>query len=270
MVFCQHPAYLSSLTLNRMRLPLSIVFSILFFVSSAQYKWSKDGQSFLHSQNNNIVQYTLPAMTNITVVEGKQLIPEGQSKPLTIKAFTVSPDQKQFLLYANSRRVWRAETRGDYFLYDPQSKELKKLGAGLPSSSLMFAKFSPDGSKVAYVSRNNIYTEDLVTGKISALTTDGTDRIINGTFDWAYEEEFGLRDGFRWSPDSKSIAFWHIDARKIRNFNLINNTDSIYSHVVPIEYPKVGYDPSPTKIVVVSVADASSRWLDIHGDPALH
>ena len=71
--------------------------------------------------------------------------------------------------------------------------------------------------------------EDLASNNIKQLTTDGTDRMINGTFDWVYEEEFDCRDGFRWSPDSKSIAYWKVDATKIPNFLLINNTDSIYS-----------------------------------------
>ena len=71
----------------------------------------------------------------------------------------------------------------------------------MPESSMMFAKFSPDGTRVAYVSNNNIYVEDIDSGKITQLTKDGSDTIVNGTFDWVYEEEFSCRDGFRWSPE---------------------------------------------------------------------
>ena len=99
--------------------------------------------------------------------------------------------------------MWRYDTRGDYWVIDLSNHTLKKLGNGRPESSLMFAKFSPDGNKVAYVSEYNIYVEDLAGGKTDQLTTDGTRELINGTFDWAYEEEFFCRDGFRWSPDSK-------------------------------------------------------------------
>ncbi|MFX9050363.1 DPP IV N-terminal domain-containing protein, partial [Acinetobacter baumannii] len=82
-----------------------------------------------------------------------------------------------------------------------------KLGKDKPASSLMFAKFSPDGNTVAYVSNYNIYVENLATQKIIAITTNGNRQLINGTFDWAYEEEFFCRDGFRWSPDGKRIAY---------------------------------------------------------------
>ena len=91
-----------------------------------------------------------------------------------------------------------------------------------------------------------------------SLTKDGTARLINGTFDWAYEEEFDCRDGFRWSADSKSIAYWQIDATKIKNFLLIDNTDSLYSFTIPVEYPKVGENPSACKIGVVNIATAKT------------
>ena len=119
----------------------------------------------------------------------------------------------------------------------------------------MFAKFSPDGNSVAYVGGNNIYVEDLNTSIIKALTSDGTTTLINGTFDWAYEEEFACRDGFRWSPDSQSIAYWQIDASDIKKFYMINNTDAIYSQPVPLEYPKVG---EKNAIVTVHIYDVKT------------
>src|SRR5690606_38009098 len=122
------------------------------------------------------------------------------------------------------------------------------LGKDLEDRSLQFAKFSPDGKQVAYVSKNNIYTEDILTQQRKQLTTTGNTKVINGTFDWAYEEEFYLRDGFRWSPDSRFIAYWQVDKRFIRDFYMLNNTDSVYSQLIPVEYPKAGFSPSPVKI----------------------
>jgi dipeptidyl-peptidase-4 len=132
---------------------------------------------------------------------------------------------------------------------------------------MMFAKFSPDASQVAYVSELNIFVEDLSSGQVTQITQDGGDNIINGTFDWAYEEEFGARDGFRWSPDGTHIAYWQSDTEGIGTFYMINNIDSIYSQPIPLPYPKVGTDNSAVKVGVVSAAGGTTRWFDIPGDP---
>jgi len=127
----------------------------------------------------------------------------------------------------------------------------------------MFAKFSPDNKNVAYVSGNNLYVENLGNHLVRKLTSDGSRKLINGTFDWVYEEEFGCRDGFRWSPDSRQIAFWQIDANKIKDYYMLNTTDSNYSQPIPVEYPKVGEAPSPAKIGVITINGGAIRWMKI-------
>ncbi len=174
------------------------------------------------------------------------------------------------MIFTNTAKVWRYHTRGDYWILDVMSNQLTQLGKGLPSQSLMFAKISPDGKNAAYVSEHNLYIEDLSSHKITQLTSDGTRKFINGTFDWVYEEELGCRDGFRWSPDSKMIAFWQVDATKIRDYYMLNTTDSPYSRIIPVEYPKVGQPPSPVRIGVITVANDNIKWMNIPGDPQEH
>jgi dipeptidyl-peptidase-4 len=153
---------------------------------------------------------------------------------------------------------------------DMATNTLTQLGKDKPAQTLMYAKFSPDGKKVGYVSEHNLFTEEIATGKITQLTADGTRKLINGTFDWVYEEEFGCRDGFRWSPDGKNIAFWQVDANQIRDYYMLNTTDSNYSQVIPVEYPKVGEAPSPVKIGVVAATGGKVQWMNIEGDPQQH
>ncbi len=242
------------------------LFNILF---SQGLKWTKDGNAYLRQEKGEIVQFDLPDMKKTVLVTKEQLTPTGKSTPLSIRNYFFTDDNTKVLIYTNSQRVWRYETRGDYWLLDLTTKKLNQLGKNRPESSLMFAKISPDGKKAAYVSERNVYVEDLSNNKITQLTqTNGTPKLINGTFDWVYEEEFDCRDGFRWSPDSKRIAYWQIDANQIRNFNMINTTDSIYSTLVPVEYPKVGEKPSPYKIGVVDVEKGKTKWMNIPGDPS--
>jgi dipeptidyl-peptidase 4 len=242
---------------------------IMSIASAQQIKWANDGSSYYRTEGGEVVKYTLPQNIKTVVVAKDKLVPQGQTRNLGIRNFIFSADEQKMLIYTNSKKVWRQDTRGDYWLYNMADGSLKQLGKSLPSSSLMFAKFSPDGNKVAYVSGYNLYVEDLAGGQIKQLTLDGNRKLINGTFDWAYEEEFFCRDGFRWSPDSKQLAYWQIDAKGTKDYDMINTTDSIYPKVIPVEYPVAGEAPSPYKIGVVDITTAQTKWMDIPTDAAL-
>lgn len=240
-------------------------------------QWFKNGNSYTIleesaslSGGKNIVEYDIQASASKVLIPAEQLIPEGLEMPLEIASYQWSNDDSKVLIFTNSKRVWRTNTRGDYWIYDRNNSELKQLGEGLPELSLMFAKFSPDQKSVAFVSGFNIYVENLSSGEITQLTTDGTRDIINGTFDWAYEEEFSCKDGFRWSSDGKSIAYWQLDASEIKNFLMINYTDSVYSHIIPLQYPKVGENPSSAKIGIVNIESKETVWMSIPGDEKQH
>lgn len=232
--------------------------------------WSTDGNAYYKFEKEQLFRYDLPANAPTVVLSKTALTPPGKTESLTPEYYRFSADGQKVLLFTNTQKVWRLNTRGDYWVLDIASGKLTRLGQSLPASSLMFAKFSPDATKVAYVSGNNLYMEDVATSQIKPLTTDGTGTLINGTFDWAYEEEFACRDGFRWSPDGQSIAYWQLDASSIKKFYMINNTDSIYSQPIPLEYPKVGETPSSCRVGVVSLANAQTTWLNIPGDPKQH
>ena len=183
--------------------------------------------------------------------------------------------------FVNRKKVWRYATRGDYELVNLSTGEKRQLGKGLPEASLMFAKFSPDGTKVAYVSKNNIYLEHCSGGAIEQLTFDGNDTIVNGTFDWVYEEEFDCRDGFRWSGDSKYIAYWQSNTAGTGWFDIIDNVSDIYPKVNHFPYPKAGTTNSAVKVgfidlfganraqgpvATLELREPSTTWLDIPGD----
>lgn len=246
------------------------VSSPLFAQWGQQTYWSLDGNKIMEVESGNIVQRDAMNVSKTSVLIAKEDLTDEDGKTLNVVRFAFANGNQKVLLNTNTKKVWRYDTRGDFWVYDLKNHSLKQIGKDKPEASLMFAKFSPDATKVAYVSGHNIYVEDLNNGTTKALTTNGTLRLINGTFDWVYEEEFDCRDGFRWSPDSKSIAYWQIDARKIKNYLMINNTDSLYPFTVPVEYPVVGEDPSACKIGVVDIATAKTQWMNVPGDAVQH
>lgn len=246
-----------------------MTFLISFTAFAQEIKWDKKGDTFYSVVKNEIFRHSLPNTVGEKLISTAQLSPKGQA-PLSITDYAFSADGQKVLVYTNTKAVWRLQTQGDYWVYELATGKLTQLGEELLESSLRFAKFSPDASKVAFVSEFNLYVQDLTSGQITSLTTDGTRKLINGTFDWAYEEEFGCRDGFQWSPDGKRISFWQIDANTIRDYYMINTTDSIYSQIIPVEYPKVGESPSLARIGVIELANKKLTWLNIPGDPQQH
>lgn len=250
-------------------------------------RWLSSGEAYatLESASSapdvkEIVRYDSATGKREVLVSAQQLTPAGGKEPLKIDDYAWSSDLNRLLIFTNSKRMWRANTRGDYWVLDRKSGSLRELAPGGPPSTLMFARFSPDGSKVAYVRFNNIFVEDLGTGQSWRLTSDGSEKIINGTSDWVYEEEFGIRDAFRWSPDGTRIAYWQFDTSKVQNFNLIYDTGAAYKPLTnipypdfgvyptlrPIPYPQPGTANSSARIGVVPAIGGETRWMQVPGD----
>ena len=264
---------------------LKIIHSSLFIILLFSYSltarvlpqdvvWNEEETGYYSIKENNIMLIS-------TEGEKDQLIlSSSEVGDIKIESFLFSQNKNKILLFTKSVKVWRYNTKGDYWVYDFKTKQGKKIGKSMPDSSLMFAKFSPNEKFVAFVSKEksdknirnsstsvNIYIENLEDNSIKKLTSsNGTEKLINGTFDWVYEEEFGCRDGFIFNESGNKIAFWQIDANQVRDFYMINNTDSIYSYTIPVEYPKVGEDLTPAKIGVINLDNGEILWMNIPGE----
>ena len=237
-----------------------------------QLRWIEGGKAFLTvepapgGRGREIVRHETATDARTVLVTAAQLTPPGASAPLAFQSFAWSNDNTKLLLFTNTTKVWRLNTRGDYWVLDRTSNTLKQIGGDATPSTLMFATFSPDGQRVAYVREHDLYAEELATGAVTRLTHDGSRTSINGTSDWVYEEELGIRQAFQWSPDSKRLLFWHFDASAVRDFLLINNTDSLYPSTTPIPYPKAGTTNSRVTLGVVAPTGGAVTWLDVVGD----
>lgn len=228
-------------------------------VPSEEYKERKD-----------ILRHdALTGKTEIMVAASK-LIPPGESLPLKINDYAWSKDRSKLLVYTNSKRVWRKNTRGDYWILDLTSNQLQKLGGDGKPATMMFAKLSPNGQEVAYVRNRNIYVQNLFDHSIRCLTQTASDDVINGTADWVYEEEFQLRAGFHWSPDGTKIAYWQINTTGVNKFPIVNNTDTLYPEVVWFAYPKTGQQNPSCRIGVVNCLSGKTTWMNVPGNPRDH
>ena len=230
----------------------------------------------------DIVRYETSTGARDILISASRLIPAGAKTPLEVEDYAFSADGQQLLVFTNSQTVWRQNTRGDYWVLDLKSGALRKIGGDAPASSLMFAKFSPDNRKVGYVRGNNVYVEDLVSAKITQLTKDGSATVINGTSDWVNEEEFDIRDGFAWSPDSRSIAFWQFNTAGVKNYTLIYDLGAprgeivtgipypgtgVYPQTMQYPYPLAGTQNSAVRVGVASVSGGQVVWMQTAGDP---
>ena len=236
-------------------------------------RWIENGAAYTTVERStsgsgmDIVRYETATGARSVYVAAREMTPAGDSVPLDFDDYDWSSDRGKLLLFTNTRRVWRANTRGDYWVLDRAAKRLFKLGGDGPASTLMYAKFSPTADRVAYVRSGDLYVERLADGAITRLTTGASATLVNGMTDWVYEEEFGLRDGFRWSPDGARIAYWQFDMTGVGTFLLINDTDSLYPFTIPVQYPKVGTANSAVRVGVVSASGGATTWIQVPGDP---
>src|SRR5213595_2058892 len=226
--------------------------------------WIKDGKAYTaieEDASGNTDLYRVDALTGTRqlLVRGADLVPPGGGKPIMIEEYRFATDGSKVLLFTNSARVWRQNTKGTFFVWDFAGKRLVPVSAR--PGYQQFAKFSPDGRMVGFVRDHNIYVTD--------LATDGGENVINGTSDWVYEEELDLRDAFRWSPDGRRIAFWRLDQTAIRPFYLVNQ-DSLYPTLVPVRYPKTGTANSTVTIGVTELATGRTSWVDLGGEQDIY
>ena len=242
-------------------------------------RWLEDGSGYTTleasgevEEAKDIVRYEPATGDRSVLVPATSLVPAEGEEPLEIDDYLWSDDGRRLLIFTNTEKVWRHNTRGDYWLLDIGTGKLRQLGGEAEASSMMFAKLSPDGTKIAWVDfgEKDLYVQDLENLTVTRLTNDEGEHIINGTSDWVYEEEFDLRDGFRWSPDSRHIAYWQFDSEGVGTFNLINNTETLYPELTPLPYPKVGTTNSACRIGVIPTSGGNTTWFQPEGDPRQH
>ena len=230
-------------------------------------RWAESGPVVRYIQRDadsgatDLMEYNLESDTRIRLIDGSQLQKPDSDGLLQIEDYAYSADRSRVLLYTDSERVWRLNTKGYYYVYDLQSGTLAPV-ADRAKGLQMFAKFSPDGEHIAFVRDRDLFVVDLETWEETRLTDSGSPGgVINGTFDWVYEEEFGLRDGFRWSPDGERIAFFQLDETATRDFQM-TDFRTLYPEYTKFRYPKAGEVNAEIRIGVIDLPSGETRFFD--------
>ena len=175
-----------------------------------------------------------------------------------INNYTFSDDEKQLLLSTETEKIYRYSSKSVYYIYNIFTDKLKKL----TDDKVMYATFSPNGEKVAYVFDNNLYIKNIRSEKITQVTTDGKkNHIINGASDWVYEEEFALVRSFEWSKNGDYLAYYKFDESNVKEFSMDLFKGGLYPTQEVFKYPKAGEDNSVVKIYTYNVKEAQSTFI---------
>ncbi|MDX2127990.1 MAG: S9 family peptidase [Chloroherpetonaceae bacterium] len=156
---------------------------------------------------------------------------------LNFSHFEISKDKRK-ILFTETLPSRALKTGGSFLVYEKDSRRMHTVTAP-ETDRVMNIKLSPNSDKVGFVRDHNLFLFDISTQKEVQLTFDGSETILNGHFDWVYEEEFSIIDGWKWSPDGKSIAFWRLDQGRVPTFS-ISRYDSLHLRFDQMRYPKAG------------------------------
>ena len=248
------------------RLSVENIFGTEYFASElVPVQWSADARYFTSTEagaEGGLDLYRIDARSGQRdlLLRGSDLVPQGQREPIEIESYEFSSDESKLLIFTNSVQVWRQNTKGKFYVWEFNRRRLTPVST-LPGLQ-QFAKFSQNGRLVGFVRDNNLFVTDLRSGRETQLTNDGDENIINGATDWVYEEELGLRDAFRFSPDASRIAFWRFDQTVIKSFYMTDAL-SLYPDLLPVRYPKAGEANSEVQIGVVEISSGNTTWVDI-------
>ena len=215
-----------------------------FYAKGVQgFKSMKDGEHYTKmDESGNIKKFQIsnPDDEGSILIDVSSLKLKGQS--ISIDDYEFNSNETKILLISNTVNIYRRSFEAEHYLYDLETKKLSILDE--KHSPQMLAEYSPDGTMVSYIFKNNLYIKNLSNEKILKVTEDGKrNKIINGSTDWVYEEEFSITKAYGWSADSKHIAYLKFNEKEVPKFNM-EFYGELYPQQYKFKYPKAGEDNS--------------------------
>ena len=177
-----------------------------------------------------------------------------------IGSYAFSADEKQILLSdaKSLKPIYRHSATADYYLTDVQGEAKKVL------EQVRDVEFSADGKSLIYAKGNNLYIYDIASAESKAITTDGEwNKIINGTSDWVYEEEYGFTKAYAVSADGAKIAYLRFDESEVPTFEMMRYDNELYNKAYSFKYPKAGDKNSVVTLHLYDVASGKSEQVSV-------
>jgi dipeptidyl-peptidase 4 len=239
-------------------------------------RWIDGGKAFSYQQYDSLKKaiqvwkYTIASGKREVLIDASMLSDDTSKAIFQYTSYQWSPDgQKVLFVSAPPERQYlsRLTPGGNYFLYDMKKKDFQRLTNR--NETQYNQKFSPDGSKLGFVRRNDIYYLDIGQRTEIQITTDGAEHVINGKFDWVYEEEFGISDGWAWSPDGASIAYWQLDESRVPAYHMVDFMTQ-RNEIETIRYPKAGDTNSIVRIGIASLITKKTTWMDLGAEKDIY
>ncbi|HLF30923.1 MAG TPA: DPP IV N-terminal domain-containing protein, partial [Xanthomonadales bacterium] len=254
---------------NRPSLTLESIFSSPDFRSENlnNVQWSEDGANFTFTRRDphtgllDIHQHDLASGETRVLLPAKVLSHQGA--PIDISRYRWSKDRRFLLLTGPETRTWDSVFEAAHFILDTEGNLITPLAGG--STALRNVRLSPSGRHVGYVLENNLYVTELANGETRAITTDGSENIFNGIFDYG-STEFGFVDAWHWSPDGNRIAFWRLDATDVKVYWIIDELGK-YNEVHALKYPNTAEKHAVNQIGVFDLRSGKTNWIEIGDNP---
>jgi dipeptidyl-peptidase-4 len=237
-----------------------------FYGKSLQgVKWFDGGEKYSYVKFNektftsDLYEHDVKTGEEKLILTSNELRKDSTAKPFRISYYKWSSDN-QYILFTSFLHYRYSKPGGDIILYNVKNKSVIRIEQN--NDEIWVPELSPDNKKIAFVKNDNLFVYDIATSKEKQLTFDGDGTILNGHFDWVYQEEFGAVQGYQWAPDSKSIAFYRLDQSNVPEIQ-IAKWDSLYFNFMKFRYPKAGAKNSIVKIGVINLQNDKINWMNL-------
>ena len=226
-----------------------------------QIRWLPGGYQFsyrafnVQEQQYQINVYDVETNTSQVAISSNAFIHPEKRQPIPFSDYHWSSDVRYVLIESNFRPIFRHSGIFDSYLYDVRTQNTIKISTDVGSAML-----SPDANYVGFERDYELFVYDIAQQTETQLTSSSSENIRNGRFSWVYEEEFMISKAWRWSPDSRHIAFWQENSSEVPLFAL-NDFSGLRQEFQYIPYPRVG-DPNPeVQIGVINIETEQKIWL---------